>query len=197
MSTFLIGVFIVIAIVSRLREAMKDGKGDRLGDVARQAGRLIPDSVPDEAPASLSLQQVLAEIQKVKAQSERAPETMQAGSARDQIRRAALTQERKQELAERAERKRRESAAARNPESVRPLVRTATAIPEPATLDIQADGAASRVVPDSPTSQAGAAATVSPGPRLRLNATGLRDAFVWREILSLPVSLRDEPPEQS
>jgi hypothetical protein len=198
MNAVIIGIFIVIAIVSRLREAMKDKPGDRLRDGVRPTGRLLPDSEPDQAPGALSLQQVLAEIQKVKTQSERAPETMQAGSVRDQIRRAALTQERKQELAERAERKRREAAAARNAESVHPVGRLSAAGPQPAPVAPVADQPPSETAPaEAPASQL---ATVTQGSTpllLRPNPAQMRDAFVWREILSVPVSLREEPTEQS
>jgi hypothetical protein len=200
-SGLIFAVVVVLVVISRIRKLAgeyQSGEGAERVRVVRT--RLASASTQDD---NFSLQQVLAEIQKVKDEAQRQPGT--AAVSRQQMRARLETSRRDRPQSARTLEKWR--SLGRDPseegEAAGPMGRPSTRSISPAeevdegqdvehpagfqTLATKA-GAPERAVADqtAPTSQA----PTGPAPRFKL--AELRNALVWREILGLPVSLRDE-----
>jgi hypothetical protein len=200
-SGFLVVLIVVLVVIAKIRKLASDvqssGGAERYRDIRAQ----IETKAGGDQP--FSLQQVLAEIEKVKNQAQR--QTGATAESRDEIRARIESARRDRPLSGRTVEKWR--ALGRDPVGEgeaagpmgRPSRRLVSVAEEPGegqdvehpagfqSLATKA-GAAERAVADQP-----AAADQAPAaPAARFKVSELRNALVWREILGVPVSMRDE-----
>lgn len=201
MSGLFIAVVVILVVISKIRKLASDAQSSGGAERYRHVRTHLEARDGDDQP--FSLQQVLAEIEKVKNQAR-----SQAGSpseARDKLRARIESARRDRPATARTVEKWR--ALGRDPEgagdAAGPMGRAPTRadrvadeseggrdVEHPAGFQALATkaGAAERLAAD----QAVAAAQVAAGPAPRFKVAELRNALVWQEILSVPVSMRDE-----
>jgi alkanesulfonate monooxygenase SsuD/methylene tetrahydromethanopterin reductase-like flavin-dependent oxidoreductase (luciferase family) len=200
-SGLLIVVVVILVVISKIRKLASDAQSSGGAERYRHVRTQLEARGGDDQP--FSLQQVLAEIEKVKHQAQ-----SQAGSpseARDKLRARIESARRDRPASTRTVEKWR--ALGRDQEEMGdaagPLGRPPTRadrvadeseegkdVEHPAGFQALATkaGAAERVVADL----AAAATQPAAAPTPRFKVAELRNALVWREILSVPVSMRDE-----
>jgi alkanesulfonate monooxygenase SsuD/methylene tetrahydromethanopterin reductase-like flavin-dependent oxidoreductase (luciferase family) len=200
-SGLFIAVVVILVVISKIRRLASDAQSSGGAERYRNIRTRIEAKGGDDQP--FSLQQVLAEIEKVKNQAQ-----SHAGSpseARDKLRARIESARRDRPASTGSMEKWR--ALGRDPEetgvAAGPMGRPSTRadrvadesgegqdVEHPAGFQALATkaGAAERVVAD----QAAAATQVPAAPAPRFKVAELRNALVWREILSVPVSMRDE-----
>ncbi|MEP6473815.1 MAG: hypothetical protein ABJC74_08840 [Gemmatimonadota bacterium] len=188
MGSFAFFAIVMLVIVSKVREALKQaggsegGRGSEPSPRARNSGGASGES--------FSLQQVLAEIQKVKEQSQQEQSVGRKAATFTQARSSVLNSLKQKELVERAAARRQSIAQIRQRESA-PLVRVSA----PAAAVVVSDEPSVAVTSTAAPLELVDVSAATPGvasPAPRFTAARLRDAVIWREILSPPVSLRDE-----
>lgn len=193
MNGVIFAIVVVLVLIGKIREAMKGSSGGGSDVTARGGGSLSDRVSASSSDDSFSLQNVLAEIQKVKDQAERTT-GMSGAQLRDRIERRTISEQKRKELAERAGKRREslriESAPTREPTG--PMGRSGgvplASDPSPEdNLSAEAPGGSTSAPVVMPTGAVPAALTPA-----RLTSAQLRDGAIWREILSPPVSMRDE-----
>ncbi|HKV74826.1 MAG TPA: hypothetical protein VJN95_09935 [Gemmatimonadales bacterium] len=177
MGGLLFGLIVVVVFIAKIRELAREQRSIEDSAANRPARRL---STPDIENRPFSLDQVLAEIQKVKDLSEQ-ERGLAPGRSRPVDRKA---------LAERAEARRRALAAERaaGEDARGPMGRTAAVKLE--SDESPEDEAVAASLPSAPAAEAPAASAAQPAARAK--PISIREATIWREILGTPVSLRDE-----
>ncbi len=177
MGGLLFGLIVVVVFIAKIRELAREQSAIEDGGAKRPARRL---STPEVENRPFSLDQVLAEIQKVKDLSEQ-ERGLATGRSRPVDRKA---------LAERAEARRRALAAERaaDEDSRGPMGRTAAV--ELESDESPEDDAVAASPPSAPAGEAPAVPAAQPVSRVK--PISIREAAIWREILAPPISLRDE-----
>ncbi|MEO8030280.1 MAG: hypothetical protein ABJC74_05500 [Gemmatimonadota bacterium] len=181
-------LIVAFVIYSKIRDGLKRAGmpgGGRGGDDSRRS-----PSAGGTSGEVFSLQQVLAEIQKVKQQSQQGQSAGRKPATFNQARSSVLNSLKQTGLAERAAARRYAIAQVPTRES-RPLVR----VSEPVTVVTEPDEPPVAVSSTAAPLELVDVNAATPGvaaPAPRFTAAQLRDAVIWREILSPPVSMRDE-----